>query len=328
VKVDSLIVDARVVNDVSTTPDGRIGVMTREGASTRRNGLVFLDLADPLRPRVLSEYTATLTGGVHSAFIYGQHVYATDNSTGSLRVISFADPTAPREVARWEMPEEHVVAIEFEGEQFLGGRMLHDVQVVDGLAYLAYWNHGLVILDVGAGIRGGSPENPQFVSRFNYNVADYYPPDMIAGTHEVFRYGDYIFVADEVFPGMFDITSPERIKSLGRVHVLDVSDITQPRKVAEYNVQDKGSHNIWVLDDVMYIGYYEGGIRAVDVSGELRGDLMAQGREIGSIWTGSPDGFRPNLPMTWGARPHRGFVYAGDMNSGLWVARLTPLPVQ
>jgi hypothetical protein len=61
----------------------------------------------------------------------------------------------------------------------------------------------------------------------------------------------------------------------------------------------------------------------VDVSGELRGDLYAQGREIGSIWAASPNGFRPNVPMTWGAQPHKGHVYATDMNSGVWVGKLT-----
>ena len=324
VKVDSLVVDARVVNDISTTPDGRIGVLTREGASSRKNGLVFLDLSEPLHPRVLSEYTETLTGGVHSAFIDGHYVYATDDATGSLRVISFEDPRRPREVSTWAVPERNLVQTEVGGLRETAGRTLHDVQVKDGLAYLAYWRHGLVILDVGNGIRGGSPEKPALVSQLVYNVADFYPPDMIAGAHAVFRYRNYVFVGDEVFPGVFDITSHERIKTLGRVHVVDVSDLTRPIMVAEYNVQDMGSHNMWVEDDVMYIGYYEGGIRAVDVSGELRGDLMAQGREIGAIWTGSPTGYRANLPMAWGAQPHKGFVFSSDVNSGLWVAKLTP----
>jgi hypothetical protein len=254
----------------------------------------------------------------------GHYVYATDDATGSMRVIDFADPRQPREVARWEVPERNLAPLG-QGTEMTGGRMLHDVQVKDGLAYLAYWKHGLVILDVGAGIKGGSPESPQLVSRFVYNVADYYPPEMIAGTHAVFRYGNYVFVADEVFPPVVDLVTRVRIKTLGRVHVVDVSDLEHPVKVADYNVQDMGSHNMWVADDVMYIGYYEGGLRAVDVGGELRGDLMAQGREIGSVWTGSPDGYRPNLPMAWGAQPHRGVIYVSDINSGLWVARLRPL---
>ncbi len=324
-KVDSLVVDARVINDVSTTPDGRIGVLTREGASSRKNGLVFLDLADPLHPKVLSEFTETLTSGVHSAFIDGHHVYATDDATGALRIISFEDPRRPREVGNWAVPDRNVVETVADGATQTAGRMLHDVQVKDGLAYLAYWRHGLIVLDVGRGLKGGSPERPELVSQLVYNVADYYPPEMIAGTHAVFRYKDYVFLGDEVFPPVFNLFSRERIKSLGRVHVVDVRDIEHPRKVADYNVQDMGSHNMWVDDDVMYIGYYEGGLRAVDVSGELRGDLVAQGREIGAVWTGSPRGFRPNLPMTWGAQPHKGFVFASDINSGLWVARLTPV---
>ena len=92
------------------------------------------------------------------------------------------------------------------------GQYLHDVQVVDGLAYLAYWRHGLVILDVGAGIEGGSPENPKFISQLNYDVANLYPPDMLAGSHAVYRYKDYVFLADEVFPPLPDLSSRGRIK--------------------------------------------------------------------------------------------------------------------
>jgi hypothetical protein len=33
------------------------------------------------------------------------------------------------------------------------GRYLHDVWVDDGLAYLSYWDDGMVVLDVGNGIR-------------------------------------------------------------------------------------------------------------------------------------------------------------------------------
>jgi hypothetical protein len=326
VLVDSIKVDARVINDVQTTPDGRIGVVTREGASSRRNGIVFLDLADPLHPKVLSEYTSTVTGGVHSVFIDGHYVYLTDDATGSMRVVDFADVKAPREVARWEATGVAGAAGVREGGDVLGGtvgRMLHDLQVVDGLAYLAYWRHGIVILDVGRGIKGGSPTSPKLVSQYTYNVADLYPADRIAGTHTVFRYKNYLFVGDEVFPPVFNILDRSRIETMGQVHVLDVTDIEKPRKIADYFVAG-GAHNLWVDDDVLYIGAYDAGLRALDVSGELRGDLVAQGREIGSIWTGDPRGFRPNLPMAWGAQPHRGVIFVTDMNSGLWVARLTP----
>jgi hypothetical protein len=320
-KTDSVMVDARIINDVSTTADGRIGVITRQGASSRKNGIVFLDLSSPLHPKILSEYTATVSGGVHSAFIDGHYVYLTDDGTRAMKVISFADPRNPREVGHWQIENTHLRTDET-GQT--SGRYLHDIQVKDGLAYLAYFKDGLVILDVGNGLKGGSPENPRLVSRYTYNTTDFYPPDMLAGTHTVFRYKNYLIAGDEVFPQFFDANSRDRIKTLGRLHILDVTDIEHPKKVAEYSVPNNGSHNVWIEDDVLYVGNFEAGVRAVDLSGELRGDLYAQGREIGSIWAASPNGFRPNVPMTWGAQPHRGHVYATDMNSGVWVGRLTP----
>lgn len=37
--------------------------------------------------------------------------------------------------------------------------------------------------------------------------------------------------------------------------------------------KDAGSHNIWVAGDTLFLGDYQGGLRIIDVSGELRGDL-------------------------------------------------------
>ena len=323
VKVDSVSFDARVINDVSTTADGRIAVITREGASNRKNGIVFLDLADPAHPKVLSEYTETVTGGVHSAYVNGHYVYLTDDATGSLRVIDFADPAKPKEVARWqtENPLARPVTTP-EGETFIGGRMLHDVQVVDGLIYMGYWRDGLVILDVGNGIKGGSPEHPQFVSQLRFNYSELYGPGWLAGAHSVFRYKNYVFLGDEVFPAQYDLTDKARIPTKGVVHIVDVSDVLNPRKVAEYDVPEEGAHNMWVENDVMYIGYYSGGARAVDVSGELRGNLYRQGREMARLWTGDAKGFRPNIPFAWGAQPHDGLIYFNDIHTGIWVTKL------
>jgi hypothetical protein len=314
---DTLKFDAHTLNDISVSGDGKVGVITREGASSRKNGIVFLDTSDPAHPKVVSEYTETVTGGVHSAFIDGHYVYLTDDATGSLRVIDFRDVKAPKEVARWQV-ENPIVATG--GIQ--GGRYVHDVQVKDGLAYLAYWRDGLVILDVGNGIKGGSPEKPQFVSQLRFNYHELYGSGWLSGAHAVFRYKNYVFVGDEVFPEIFDISGKRRIPVRGVLHIVDVSDINHPRKVAEYGVPEAGSHNVWVENDILYMGYYNGGARVLDVSGELRGDLYRQGREIARYWTGSEDGFRPNSPFAWGAQPHKGLVFFNDINSGLWIMKL------
>ncbi len=322
---DTITVDARLINDISTTADGKTLVISRESASNRRNGIAFYDTSDPAHPKPISEYTETVTGGVHSAYVDGHYVYLTDDATGSMRVIDFADVKNPKEVARYDVPNQVATTIRSSTGDQVSGRYLHDLQVVDGLAYLAYWRDGLVILDVGKGIKGGSPENPKLVSQLRFNHNELYGNGWLAGSHSVFRYKNYVFVGDEVFPPIFDIHSRKRIPVRGIAHVVDVSDINNPRKVAEYPVPEAGAHNMWVEDDLMYMGYYNGGGRVVDVSGELRGDLYRQGREIARLWAGDPQGTTANLPFTWGAQPHRGLIYFNDINSGIWIVKLGPL---
>jgi hypothetical protein len=325
---DSVVVDARHINDVMTTADGRHAVMTREGASSRRNGIVILALDDPAHPRILSEFTETVTGGVHSAFVYtqprhGTHVFLTDDATGSMRVIDLNDPANPREIARWQTTRG-------------AGRMLHDIDVEEGLAYLSYWNDGLVVLDVGNGRKGGSPESPQLVSQLTYDLEALYRdveaeggPGYIRGTHTAWRHGNYVFVGDEVFsakPIGITMLGGALGKANGRLHVVDVSDLEKPRIVAHYEPKDGGVHNVWVAGDTLYLGDYQGGLRVLDVSGELRGDLLAQGREIAHVHTGDARGLVPNASMAWGAFYQNGLIWVNDLFSGLWAVRLEPKP--
>jgi hypothetical protein len=320
---DSVVVDARGINDVMTTEDGKFGVLTREGASTRKNGIVILSFEDPAHPKPIAEFTETVTGGVHSTFIYRGYVYLTDDATGSLRVIDIRDPYKPRQVARWQTrPDE-------------AGNFLHDIDVKDGLAYLSYWNEGLVILDVGKGIKGGSPENPQVVTQYKYDLNSLYReveavggPGFIRGTHTAWRAGKYVFVGDEVFSATPRPTEGGGVVGLGRaygrLHVIDVSDLERPKEVAYYEPKDGGAHNVWVAGDTLYMGDYQGGLRVLDISGELRGDLLRQGREIAHVATGDSSGVVPNAPNAWGAIYRNGLIYVPDINSGLWIVKVEP----
>ena len=319
---DSVVVDARVVNDVMTTEDGKFGVMTREGASTRKNGIVILSFEDPAHPKPIAEFTETVTGGVHSTYVYRGYVYLTDDATGSMRVIDIRDPYHPKQVARWQV------------ERPEAGRTLHDIDVRDGLATLSYWNDGLVILDVGNGMKGGSPESPQLVAQFKYDLNALYKkvelvggPGFIRGTHTSWRHGRYVFVGDEVFPARQQGGGPGVIglgRAYGRLHVIDISDLNSPREVAWYEPTDGGVHNVWIAGDTLYLGDYQGGLRVLDISGELRGDLLAQGREYAHIHTGDKDGVTPNTANAWGAIYRNGLIYVPDINSGLWIVKLEP----
>jgi hypothetical protein len=317
------------MNDLMTTADGRWLVFTREGASDRRNGIVIASLADPKHPKVVAEFTDGVTSGVHSAFVYthpkhGTHVYLTNNGTGTFTVVDINDPLKPKKVSDWA-PRENPA-----------GRSLHDIDVQDGIAYVSYWSDGLVMLDVGNGVKGGTPASPKLISSFRYNAESLYPganadygPGFISGTHTSWRHKNYVFIADEVFPpfpatGSWDVG---KIRAYGRLQVIDVSDIEKPKSVAWYEPEWGGVHNVWVAGDSLYIGAYNAGFHVVDVSGELRGDLKAQGRTIAELKPADAGGMVPNGTMTWGAVVKDGLVYVNDMLSGLWIVRLKPRPV-
>lgn len=323
---DSLVSDTRRVNDVMTTPDGKVLVHTREGSSSRRDGIVIASLEDPAHPRVIAEFTDGVTGGVHSAFIYqqpryGTHVYLTHNATGEFHIVDITDPARPREAARWSSRTNQV------------GNYVHDVDVKDGLAYLSYWNDGLVILDVGNGIKGGSPSSPRLVSQYKYDLNALYRgveatggPGFIRGTHTAWRHNQYVFIADEVFPGSQVRGAKDAAagRAYGRLQVIDVSDIEKPRSVAYYEPEYGGVHNVWAAGDTLYIGGYNAGFRAFDISGELVGDLRAQGREMVHVNTADMDGFVRNTAMTWGVVVRDGLAYVNDMYNGLWIIRMEP----
>jgi hypothetical protein len=307
VQTDSLVVDARVINDVNLNQTRRLGVLTREGASSRKNGIILFDASNPAHPKVLSEYTETVTSGVHNAFFDGDYIYCTNDGTRALHVISAKDPLHPVEVSRWEIRPGQ------------SNKYLHDVYVKDGLAYLSYWDDGLVILDVGSGVKGGSPENPVFVSRIAYTEGH---------THTAWRWRNYVFTGDEIFGG--PPVTPEGGVPAGYMHVIDVSDLEHPVEVAWFEVPGAGSHNMWMdeANEILFLSYYNAGVRAIDVSGRLKGDLMKQGRELAYFLTGEPDptkAAKPNSPMNWGPQVFKGNVFSADMNSGLWVLRYEPI---
>ena len=308
VLTDFVEVDARVVNDVKVNHNATVAVITREGASDRKNGIVVLDLADPAHPAIADTYTKDLSGGVHNVFFRGDILYAIHNGTLDVHILDISDPRDVEEVGRWGIEKP--------------GKYLHDIWVVDGLAYVSYWNDGVYVLDVGDGRWGGRPTAPVEVSSFAYEEGN---------THVAFPYTNadghtYLFVGDEIFD-CEDCISRNGVPgdgSRGFIHVLDMADPEKPREVARYEVPEAGAHNLWIEDDRMYVAYYQAGLRVVDVSGELRGDLYRQGREIAWFPTGTPDGHVANSPMAWGPQPFKGHVFVSDLNSGLWVLRVVP----
>ncbi len=307
VLIDAVRVDARTVNDVKVSEDGRVAVISREGASDRKNGFVVLDVSEPqVGVRILSRFDDQLRGGVHNVFIHEEHVYALSNGR-RFDVISIEDPTQPHRVGRFELDTP--------------GHSIHDVWIVDGVAFSSNWEDGVVAIDVGGAGMGGAPNNPVKLGSYAYpsgwNHAAY--PYRSESTGKF-----YVFAGDEAFPygelGRDPRAAPPR--AAGWIHVISWDDWENPREVARYQVPEAGTHNLWIEDDIMYVAYYNGGLRVVDVSGDLRGDLYRQGREIGMFLPYDSQALVPNSPFVWGPQPYKGHIFFSDWHSGLWAVKL------
>lgn len=306
-KIDSVQVDARTVNDVKVSEDGKVCIISREGASNRKNGIVILDVENPRDVKVITEFSQKLTGGVHNLFIYQKHVYAL-SAGRKYYSINIEDPANPKIVGEFELDTP--------------GHSIHDVWVHNGIAYSSNWDDGVQLVDVGNGIAGGSPSNPVQFASYTYPSGS---------NHAAFPYKDektgkfYVILGDEEFPYGLDPNGKKPMRAAGFLHIIDFTDLKNPKEVAWFKVPLAGSHNYWIDDDILYAAFYNGGVRVVDLSGELLGDLNRQGREIAWIIPEDPNGYISNAPFTWGAQPHKGHIFYSDWNSGLWSAKLKPV---
>ena len=321
--IDTVTVDARTVNDVKVSADGRIGVLTREGASTRKNGVVILDVSNPFDVKILSEFNDGLTGGVHNAFIYDNHVYAVNNGR-KYDIINISDPENPWLVGSYELNTP--------------GHSIHDVWIENGIAYSSNWSDGVHVVDIGGlnfseqnrhtimnnpilqAAGKGSHRNPILMSS---------KTDTTGRNHAAFPFlskstGDfYVIAGDEHFPfGLGEIENMEPANPRGGYHFLNMNDYNDPVEEAIYQVPEAGSHNLWVKGDTLYTAFYQGGLRVVDISGELLGDLYKQGREIAFYLSNHKNGRMSNATMVWGPQPYKNHIFFSDMNSGLYAVKL------
>jgi len=221
-------------------------------------------------------------------------------------IISLEIPRAPERVSFFQLDEP--------------GAGIHDVWVVDGIAYASQWQDGVILVDVGNGVAGGSLAKPTMISSYRYPIG---------ATHSAFPYksksaGDrfYVFVGDEQFPYGLDPDVATSAEAGGYIHVVDFTDVTNPGEGARYQIPEAGPHNCWVQGRTRCAATYTAGLRVVDLPGELKGNLYDQGREIARYKAFDPEGKVANTPMAWGPQPHRGHIFFSDFNSGLWSVKL------
>jgi hypothetical protein len=303
-----IIAGIRTVSDVEVSGDGQLLVLSGErgGQLGNSGGIYLYGLSDPARPSLLGS-ASVQSGGVHTVTLssIGGRLYAfaaknpgfsgdeTENEP-ALLIYDVTDRAMPTLVHREPIPPRYGI---------------HDTFVRDGLAFVFAWDEGVIIYDVGNGIRGGSPAAPVEVSRLVTSEGNAGSPAVHNGWwfhNPVTSERRYLFIGQE---GPAVIGS----RASGDIHVVDVSDLANPREVAFFRLNGAGTHNFWMDEarQILYAAYYNGGVVALDVSGTLSGDLG--GRLLGQVRPGGAGN-----TFTWGVQLANGSLYAVDMLSGLW----------
>lgn len=240
-------------------------------------GLAIYDVSRPAEPRQIGFFETPGVGTHRMTYWKPPYAYvsATDEGYAGrfLRILDLSDPSRPVEVGRWWYPGQHVAAGEEPSwpltmEDTGGPRkrevaLHHALPFGDDRVYGGWWDGGLVCLDVS------DKERPTALS-----ILDLGPGS--ANTHTVQRLPgrDLLVVTDEQLTRW--------IGTRRDVRVVDVSDEREPVVLSTFplpipsRLDDGvrfGPHNLhemrpgsWQDSDMVYVTYFAGGLRAVDVS--------------------------------------------------------------
>jgi hypothetical protein len=311
--VDSVIVpNASTLGDIQASDDGQLLVVATEFSP---GSIMIYSLANPVKPQLITRYTTALTDpGVHTAEVQrvNGRLYAflcidpSSVSPARLVIVDLTDPASPTQVFTAVM----------------GSPYVHDVFVRDGILITALWNQGITIWDIG-GAGGGAVANPIALGSVitvggqAHNVWWFH--NAVTGEKR------YAFVGEEGHGAI-------GVSASGDIHVVDVSNFASPREVAFFHVDGAGTHNFSVDENrgILYAAYYNGGVRAIDITGDLsscadadkspdgRCDLAKMNRELAH----GPNGMGP--VYIWGVQLVGLRVYASDMLNGIWKLGTAP----
>ena len=318
-----------------------VGVQRCSRQSTGFTGLALYDVTNPARPTELGRLASGVVSGVHEVGVVQRpdgRVLAlaavpysfnlTQGRRGDLRIIDITDPRRPRELADWDVRRD--------GPAETRGQLAARRDVFDHSAwpfdkgnkvFASFWAAGVQFLDIS------DPSSPRLLGQTSYR-----PEDGYRGAHSGwFNQDETLFVQND--EAMLPVGSGSRATwTFQRVY--DTSSLAQPRLLSTFATEAAvpgtdgrvgtdgvySVHNAVIEGDLEYASWYSDGVRVVDLSDPARP------REIASFVPPSPSprqtaapaqSGRRDMPVVWGVYPWKDLVLASDMNSGLWVFRVT-----
>ena len=318
-----------------------VGLQPCSRQGTGFAGLALYDVTDPARPRELGRLATGVASGVHELGVVQRpdgRVLAlaavpysfnlSQGRQGDLRIIDITDPRRPRQLADWDLRRD--------GPAEARGQLAARRDVFCHSAWpfakgskvaAAFWSAGELFLDIG------DPAAPRLIGQTPYRAEDGY-----RGAHSGwFNQDETLFVQNDeamqaigdgsraswTFQRVFDTSSLERPQLLSTFATESAVPGRDGRVATDgiYSV-----HNAVVEGDLEYLSWYSDGVRVVDLADPRRPREVAwfvppPARPRQTVAT-AQDG-RRDMPLVWGVYPWKGMVLASDMNSGLWIFRVT-----
>jgi hypothetical protein len=220
-------------------------------------GLRIYDVADPAKPREIG-FHRTGGGGVHRFDFDGRHAYIStdmDGYTGQITmIVDLADPTRPREVARWWLPGQWTAGGDIPDWPALSHRTHHPLRYGDRL-YVSCCEGGFAILD----------------------VSDVAKPSVMARVKSHWGYMTHTVMplVSAAAPGRdLVVAVDEGWNLLGGFWITDITERDKPKVIGEYLLPDGGGPGLWgahqpheaVVDDLVFIAWLSHGLRVLDIA--------------------------------------------------------------
>ncbi len=285
-------------------------------------GLRVYDLSKPEAPREIAFMPTDGLGPHRIWYVGGRYAYLSihfaDFSDHVLAIVDMADPTKPRVVGKYWLPGMWTGGGEKpawpQGKRYA----LHHALVAGNLAYSAWRDGGLAVLDVG------DPAKPKLLRHHNWD------PPFGGGTHSPLPLPDrnLLVVADEA-------NFTDCSKGLRYIWIFDVREPANPISISTCPIPDEadyckkggnfGPHNLWEnrpgglqSSNLIFATLHNAGVRAYDIGNPF------QPREVGYFVPPNPTKMmdpRPNRPQVILSCDvfvdPQGVMYVTDSNAGL-----------
>jgi hypothetical protein len=307
---------------------GQVGAVVGTATATAQQirdwtaGLAVYDISVPAKPRRIG-FMPIAGGGVHRAwYVGGRWAYISallDGFTDYIfMTVDMADPARPHEAGRYWIPGMNLAAGERPSWPDSSRYGLHHAIVHGDVAYAAWRDAGMVVLDVA------DRSHPKLITHRNWS------PPFGGGTHNCLPLPDrdLLVVLDEAVLDhqedgpkliwVFDNRQPANPVSIATFPTPSEADyVTKGGHFGPHNLHENRPGS-FVSSELIFATYQNAGVRAFDIRDQYRPT------EVGALVPPPPARLvdhRPNRAKVIQSADvfvdHKGLIYSTDYNAGL-----------